>query len=222
MIIPSELTDEEQEIEDVFDWALEDPIAVVTHRKDIDLSEFSELKKVAWEQRSKKIQKRFESVEAVDWDVALGRDINLFGRILRDILKLEQAVPGRPGPRPSLDQHAAIRRMMQLLGKDFTILPFHEAFQVLAAGRSVRHVARIVGLNKSQVARLLTGENEADGFQMRVVAEAFGKHPSYFLEWRILYITAALVRRMEWSPETTIRMFRQLDEQLKQKNHGGA
>lgn len=195
-----------------YNWALEEPIAVMARGKKTDLSE---LKKVAWEQRAAQISKRFESVDKLNWSGALERDMELFGRILRDILKLEQAVPGRPGPRPSLDINDAIRRMQQFLGHDFTLLSFVEAFKILANGRSGRQMARIVDLDRNTIQRLLCGEMEPDGYHMRMVAEGFGKHPSYFLEWRILYITAAIVRRLEWNPEATVGMFRRLDAQRK-------
>lgn len=125
------------------------------------------------------------------------------------------AVPGRPGPRPSLDVHEATRRMQQLLGQDYTLLAFPDALRILAGERSIRSLANKVKLDRSTVYRLLNGKIEPDPFWMRQVAAAFGKHPSYFLEWRMLYITAALMRRLEYSPETSVKLFRELDFQRK-------
>ncbi len=207
------MTEDIQTDEQPYNWALEEPIAVMGRGK--TAAEHAELKKVAWENRAVSIQQRFPSVEQLEWSGALERDMDLFGRILRDILKLEQAVPGRPGPRPSLDVHAAIRRMQQLLGHDFTLLPFVEALGILARGRSGRQLARIVNLDRNTIQRVLSGEIEPDGYIMRMCAEGFGKHPSFFVEWRILYITAAIVRRLEWNPEATVGMFRRLDAQRK-------
>jgi transcriptional regulator with XRE-family HTH domain len=180
-----------------------------------ELEEFTSLGKVPWEERARLIRERYDSVTDLDWSGALRQDINLFGRMIRDVLKLEQAIPGRPGPRPSLDTNQATRRLQQLFGNDFTILPFPQALRVLAGRRSIRRIAEAVGLNKALVHRLLLGEIEPDGYVLRCCAEAFGKHPSYFLEWRILYITQAIVRRLEWSPETTIDLYRELDQQRK-------
>lgn len=171
--------------------------------------------KVPWEVRAEQIYKRFPTVENFNWDRALEQDMDLFGRVVRDILKAELAVPGRPGPRPSLDSGDSTRRMQQLLGKDFSCLPFHEALAVLKGKRSLRSLAAKVHLNKDLLHKLLTQKVEPDGYCMRLCAEAFDKHPSYFLEWRILWITAAMVRRLEWSPETTIDLFRAMDFQRK-------
>lgn len=207
------MTNETRTEEAPYNWALEEPIAVMGRGK--KSADHSELKKVAWEQRSNAISKRFESVDKLEWSGALERDMELFGRVIRDILKLEQAVPGRPGPRPSLDINDAIRRMQQLLGHDFTLLSFLEAFKILARGKSIRQLARIIDLDRNTIQRLLAEDMEPDGYHLRMIAEGFGKHPSYFLEWRILYITAAIVRRLEWNPEATVGMFRRLDAQRK-------
>lgn len=178
-----------------------------------DLTEFEELGKVPWEVRAEKIAERFPTVATLDWEAALERDVDLFGRIVRDILKLEQAVPGRPGPRPSLDVPTATRRLQQFFGRDFTIEKFPAAFRVLAGDRSVRHLAALTDLNRNCVHKLLQGTQKPDGYTMSQVAEAFGKHPSYFLEWRLLYLTYAMWRRLEWSPETSIDMYRRVAAQ---------
>src|SRR5258707_136563 len=103
----AELPDEPEE--PTFNFTFEEPIAVMARGK-VDLTEFAEYRKVAWEARAEKIVGRFPTVETVDWEIALERDIDLYARVIRDILKWEQAVPGRPGPRPALDTNSAIRR----------------------------------------------------------------------------------------------------------------
>jgi hypothetical protein len=200
---------------DDFDFSLEEPIAVRPRASDVDLEEYIAMGKVPWEDRAEKIQERFPSVAQLDWSKALEADLDLFARVLRDILKMEQAIPGQPGPRPSLDIYAATRRMEQLYGRDFSLRPFKDALRVLAGDRSVRHLARFVRLDRNYVHRLLTGQLEPDGYALRMCAEAFGKHPSYFLEWRILFIIAAVTRRLEWTPETSVSLFRRLDMQQK-------
>lgn len=198
-----------------FDFSLEEPIAVRPRASDVDLTEFIEMGKVPWEDRSERIKARFPCVDELDWDKALERDLDLFARILRDVLKMEQAVPGRPGPRPALDVASATRRMEQLLGHDYSLRPFPEALRILAGDRSIRNLAHKVKLDFNQVYRLLKGRTEPDGYVMRMCAEAFGKHPSYFLEWRMLFIIQAIMRRLEWSPETSVSLFRRLDMQHK-------
>lgn len=170
-------------------------------------------RKAAWLERAKDIQDRYPEVYDLDWTAALTKDDGLFARVLRDMLKLEQAVPGRSGPRPSLDQREVRDRLERLFGRDFTFDPFPEAFKQLAGKDSVRHVAHKTGLNRNLVHRLMTGEIEPSGWHMNQVAEAYGKHPSFFMEWRILYIIKALVGRLEWSPEASVSAYLELDDQ---------
>lgn len=184
---------------------------VATEDRSDRLAEFEALsRKTPWGERVKLIRERFPSTFKLDWNKAFSDDLDLFARVLRDILKLEQALPGRPGPRPSLDVAVATRRLQQFLGKDFTIEAFPEAFRILAGTRSIRHLAAKTGLDRNHIHRLLNGTMEPDAFALSAVAKAFGKSPSYFLEYRIAYIGAAMVSRLEWSPETTIDLYRKL------------
>lgn len=170
-------------------------------------------RKAAWLARAEQIRQRFPEVENLDWKSALSKDDGLFARVLRDMLKLEQAVPGRSGPRPSLDQDDASDRLDRLFGRDFTHEPFPEALKKLTKGASIRAIADRSGLNRNVVYRLMTGEMEPDGFHLTQIAEAWNKHPSYFLEWRILYITKAFASRLEWSPEASVSVYLELDDQ---------
>lgn len=169
--------------------------------------------KLPWDKRAQLIQERFPSSRDLNWKAAFDRDLNLFGRIMRDILKLDQAAPGRPGPRPSLDQTQATKRLRQFMGQDYSILPFAEAFRILAGERSIRQLARKVDLTKTQVHRLLRNEMEPDAYVMEQVAKAFDKRPSYFLEYRTLVIANALLDRMAYAPESTIGIYRKLLDQ---------
>lgn len=170
-------------------------------------------RKDAWHQRAKEIYARFPEVQDLDWNAALNRDEELFARVLRDMLKLEQAIPGRSGPRPSLDEDAARGRLERILGRDFTVEPFRAAFKKLVKDDSIRDTAKLTGLNRNVVYRLHNGEMEADGYHMQAIAEAYGKHASYFLEWRVLYICKSMISRLEWNPEATITTYRELDNQ---------
>ena len=178
----------------------------------LDLSEFAEANeaKVPWDERARMIRRRFPSTAALDWKRAFDADPELFGRLVRDMLKINAGAPGRPGPRPALSEEDAARRYRQLTGQDYTFLPFPEAFGHLRAGRSIRHLARKVGLDRNQVFRLLNGSVEPAAYDMEQVARAFSLDPSYFVEWRMLAITAALAGRMAEAPEATVGLYRRL------------
>lgn len=181
------------------------------------LAEFTELRAVErstgkknQKERQRLIAENFPSVHALDWNKAFDNDIDLFGRIVRDILKIEQPQSGRPGPRLALEYEEGKHRLDQLMGEDYTTEPFVEAFKYLAADKSIRQLARKVDLDRNLVFRLLKGQVEPDAFVMEQIAGGFSKHASYFLEYRLLRIKEALGKRMQWAPESTIGIYRKI------------
>lgn len=177
-----------------------------------DLTKFDGLnkrKKVPWEERRALINQEFPSTVKLDWYRAF-EDIDLFGRILRDILKIEQARPGRSGPRPVLDRETAQVRLRQMMGQDFTELDFTEAVYVLSGGVSQRELAAKVGLDRNLLQRIFSGKRVPDLYTMEVFAEYFGKDPSYFLEYRMAYVLSALGEKMSSAPEMTIDLYKRL------------
>jgi transcriptional regulator with XRE-family HTH domain len=190
--------------------------AVMSHQDPADLVVFEEMTKgkVSWDKRAKLITTQFDSVEKLSWKKAFAADIDLFARLVRDILKLEQAQPGRPGPRPALDLHDGVTRLRQYMGEDYAVVPFPEAIREMAGKRSIRSLARKVDLSKNHVHRLLTGEMQPDAYSMAQIAKAFGKHPSFFMEYRNAWIAAAVVSRLEDNPESSISLFRKFKDDL--------
>jgi hypothetical protein len=173
-----------------------------------DLDELKN-KKMPWSKRMAIIAQEFPSTVKVDWDRAFN-DIELFGRVLRDILKVDQTVPGRSGPRPVLNKAEATARLRQFMGVDYSELEFHESFRVLSNGKSIRNLAAMTGLDRNMVQKLLNGTREPDLYSIEVIATAFKKKPSYFKEYRIAYVLGALQSRMELSPEITVDLYKKL------------
>lgn len=167
-------------------------------------------RKMSWSDRVRLIERQFPSTKHLDWKALFDQDIEIFGRILKDVLKADQAAPGRPGPRPGLDHEVAARRLRQFMGSDYSMLPFSEALGVLANGKSYRAIAAKTGLNRNTIYRLQKGMIEPDSFVMEQVAKAYGKHPSYFIEWRVGYVVGALMKKLESDPEISISVYRKL------------
>lgn len=175
-----------------------------------DLAPFEQATKakVAWDRRAAMILEQFNSVEKLRWRKAFETDIDLFARLVKDILKLDQAQPGRPGPRPALDYEQGVARLRQYMGQDYAMDEFPVALKALANGRSIRSLARKTGLSKNHIHRLLTGDIEPDAFAMTEIARAFDKHPSFFLEWRAMWVANAIVNRMVSQPESSVALYR--------------
>ena len=177
-----------------------------------DLSAFEQAtkEKAPWDRRAAMISAQFNSVDQLSWRKAFQTDIDLFGRLVKDILKLDQAQPGRPGPRPALDYEQGVARLRQYMGQDYSLDGFRDSLKHLANGRSIRSLARKTGLSKNHIHRLMTGEMQPDAYAMRQIADAFGKHPSYFLEWRSMWIACAIVDRVTLNPEASIALYRKM------------
>jgi len=171
------------------------------------MTEFSE--KMPWSKRTEMIHEHFPPTVHLDW-VRAFNDVELFGRILRDILKVDQTPAGRSGPRPVLDRKVATERLRQFQRSDFSLLPFRETFVMLAEGKSQRGLAAKIGIERSMVQKLLAGTRDPDLYLIKLIALSFKKHPSFFVEYRAAYVLGALEMRMMNSPETTIDLYKKL------------
>jgi plasmid maintenance system antidote protein VapI len=167
--------------------------------------------RVPWAQRLGVIHQQFPSTATLDWNEAFTRDHELWARIMHDIIKADQAEPGRDGPRPkALDYERGLATIRQMMGQDYSLLPFPEAFAVLSRGYSLSHLARKTNISRSIVHRLLRGDEEPSAEEMAAIADAFDKHPSFFIEYRVGYITAMVHARMATNPETSIAVYRKM------------
>lgn len=169
-------------------------------------------RRLVWTERVELIYQHFPKCRDADWNVVLS-DLDSLGEVVRDILRLEQAEPGKSGPRPAPQVGQGMKSIRQWTGQDHSVLPFHEAFAILAQGYSMSHLARKTTLSRSQVHRLLRAEAQPTPHELSSVAQAFGKEPSYFIEFRTAYIMAALGARLEQAPEATIAIFRKIVRQ---------
>lgn len=166
--------------------------------------------RLPWNKRAALVYEQFPSTLLLDWERAFDEDIELFGRIVRAILQLDLVGPGRDGPRPNLQLDSGLAALRQIMGTDYSVAPFAEAFATLAGDRSVRAVGHKADMDPSMVYRLMRGQREPTAEDMERIAAAFGKHPSYFAEWRSAYIVAALHARIEGTPEAGISLYRKL------------
>jgi transcriptional regulator with XRE-family HTH domain len=161
------------------------------------------------ERRVQMVREEFPTVVDLDWKAAFDRDFDLFARIMQAISQLGQVVPRRSGPRPEPDYDRALVDLRQLMGQDYTALVFAEAFAILADRRSLTQLGRKCGMDRMRVLRLKRGDRTPHIWEMEQIAEAFGKHPSFFVEYRCL-IAGAILSRLEASPETSVHIYRKL------------
>jgi len=150
--------------------------------------------------------KEFPSIENFNWAQAIYRDTELFTTLLGDVIKAT-GDSSRPGKRPPLSRNEAIEKLNQVAAEDFTEYEFCDAFRGLCAGKSVRGVAAKTGLDRNMVHGLMTGSRTPSFQSMEIIAAAFSKDPSFFLEYRVGYILSVVSKFLYDSPETTSLWF---------------
>lgn len=175
-------------------------------------------KRVNWNKRLSLIKKHFPNISEVDWDNAL-RDNDIFARIVRDILKAQQhsslsdekqSIAGR---KPNIDLDEGMSGWRELMGRSYSDLPFPQAFRLMASDRSTgKHhslsmVANKTGISRSRIHRLMSAVEEPDLRDMEMIASAYKKKPSFFVEYRVAVITGYLAQRLEVDPEITTSIY---------------
>lgn len=165
-------------------------------------------KRVPWEERLQMIHEEFPGTRDPDWNQIL-RDPDVFARILRDVLKVDQIEVGRAGPRPNLDVERGMRTWSEFRG-DYSELPFVDAFRILVNGNSQRAIARKTSISKTRILRLQQGDDRPNMDDLRAIAEAYDKKPAYFVEYRAEYIIAAVATRLSDEHELTAALYRKL------------
>jgi len=171
-------------------------------------------KRVPWSERIKVIKDQFPAVDNLKWDLALRNDPDLFGNILRDVLRHEHAEPGKDGPKPEVSYRDGIGTINRWKGEDHSDLPFKIAFRNLGHKMSMATLAKKTSMSKMNVYRLLRGEKEPHADEMLLIAKAFKKDPAYFVEWRAGYILAYLSECIEKTPETSLGIYKKLKRKL--------
>lgn len=178
---------------------------------DYDISLFEG--QMSWSKRYDEIKRAFPSVESLDWNNVFRSDPTILGNIINDVLKIDQAQPGRPGKRPALNIEQAESRLRNIRGEDYTTLPFHEALQ--AMGQSIRSLSATTGIPKTEIHRLRNGEKKPTIDQIEQVAEGIKKHPSFFIEYRIGFVVHTLSEMMMVVPESTIVQYEKMRDMKK-------
>lgn len=164
-------------------------------------------KKLGWDERVELIKHQFPSVISLDWKKAFDRDLDLFAWIMKDVLKVDAAEPGRSGPKPAVEYRAGVTRFRQMMGEDYSMRPFHEAFTILAGERSLSALAAKTGVSRSRIRLLLRGDIQPSWEQMEKIAAGFAKSPGYFLEYRRGVVVAAIWERLTAIPEASVKYF---------------
>lgn len=199
---------------------------VVTYRdqeKFITANELwrSKKRRMPWAERVEMIRASFPSIDMdlEDWkrdgvlvDEHDPREASeVMVKLVIDILKDDQVDPERKhGARPALDVDRGMQTWNEMTGREYSELPFQQAFTIVVGDNSLTMVARKTNISRSRVHRLLQGAEQPTVEDMRMIAAGYGRKPSYFLEFRSEYIMAALMSRLSAEPELVTTIYAKL------------
>lgn len=133
--------------------------------------------------------------------------------LLADYFKQVYATPGRIGQRPMPDE-ATVDFEGLLYGED-NDLPIGEVLKKIVP-ISERAFADRIHMSRRQYQRVLRGEYDPDVNEMRLMAKALKRPPTFFVEYRKAMVVAAVLNLLEDRPGIATTLYRQyLDIRIK-------
>lgn len=141
------------------------------------------------------------------WRTFLTENPDVFHRLLADLYQVTGRATDRP---PTLED------LWDLVGPRFTNEPFGVAVRELLGDRSIRWLAGEIHIHNVPLTRVINGERDVvsirdpKGSMARIeaIARALRVHPSYFAEWRRLWVMTLIDQAFEQHPHMSIGMYR--------------
>lgn len=169
-----------------------------------------------WQATLDRIEREVPGTKEVDWASLFKADPKILGDLVNDVIKINISEKGRPGKRSAQSAEDIEEDLKKLTGEDYAVRPFPEALKAAMGGRSIRHVASQAHLDKMTVHRLLQGRGApATAEQIEWLAKAVKKDPSYFMEYRVLYVCSVVYQIMMMSSEAATIQFNKLKGAIK-------
>lgn len=139
--------------------------------------------------------------------------MHAMGRIIGDIYDVvkageeKEAGLQRMGRRPRREGSLA-DVYATVFPQPYTMDPFPEAMLKLLNGRSQRAFAPRVPVHQTTLSRLLAGTMTPDVTMLERIAVAAKVHPSYFVEWRALYVSQMVEKVLTQRPNIGVSAYK--------------
>lgn len=136
----------------------------------------------------------------------------ILGDIYAEVKAQEERNAGvrRVGRRPRPTRVSLAEVYATIFPEQYTTDPFPLALEKLLIGRSMRQFAMAVPCNHGTVSRLVAGYVEPDLVMLERVAAAAKVHPSYFCEWRAMFVGRLLTEILLVRPNLGIKALKAL------------
>lgn len=126
--------------------------------------------------------------------------------LLADFIKQVHAQPGRIGQRP-MPKEEVVDFHGLLYGEENDI-PLAEVLPKLIQV-SERAFCERIAMSRSQYRRMLRGKHDPDVNEIRLIAQALKKPPTFFVEYRKAMAIAAFINLLEERPGIATMLYRQ-------------
>ena len=146
------------------------------------------------------------------WVAAFNARPDAMHAILADFIKQTHATPGRIGQRPMPKEEVV--DFEGLVYGESNELPLIEALPkaVKALGLSERQMCAKVHMSRTSYRRMLRGEYHPDVRELRLIAEAINRPPTFFVEYTQAMAVAALLSMLKERPALGNVLYRQFLE----------
>lgn len=125
--------------------------------------------------------------------------------LLADFIKQVYAQPGRLGQRPMPKEESV--DLQGLLYGEENNLPIAEVLPKIVT-RSERAMAEAVHMSRGQYQRMLRGEYDPDVNELRNIARALKRPPTFFVEYRKAMAVAAFINLINDQPGIATSLYR--------------
>jgi transcriptional regulator with XRE-family HTH domain len=125
--------------------------------------------------------------------------------LLADYIKQVHARPGRIGQRPMPKEEQV--DFQTLLYGEQNDLPLTEILPKVIT-KSERAMCAEIHMSRAQYQRMLKGEYDPDVNELRTLAAALGKPPTFFVEYRKAMVMAAMLNLLDERPGIATSLYR--------------
>ena len=139
------------------------------------------------------------------WVAVFNQRPDAMHSLLADFIKQVHAKPGRIGQRP-MPKEEQVDFEGLLYGEE-NDLPLPEVLPKLVK-MTERQFCAQVHMSRVQYWRMLKGEYDPDVRELRLIAAAVGKPPTYFVEYRKAMVVAAMLNLFDERPGIVTSLYR--------------
>lgn len=137
--------------------------------------------------------------------------------ILGDIYRETKAQEARDGGRATIGRrprhiNGNMQELHDMITPRYSVEPFAVAVKELIGDRSLRAFAAKVPMNHHTLTRLMRGELPLEKWRLEAIAKAGKVAPSFFAEWRVMYVAEALEAAFLARPNLSIKATRTIQE----------